>query len=142
MNVSFKNDRARSDYFEASAALRILIDHFISLSNKLGVIPVITRIAEPFSGEVSQTHMDGRACDFRNEIGVNGPKLYTNLQMVTLVEEMNARFPRGDNKPTCLHHSANTRNGRAPWHFHVQLEAKYKKDVEAFCRDHNIELKA
>ena len=139
--VGFKTDRCRADYFNCCESLRFIIDHFISLSNGLGVCPVITRISEPFDGEVSQTHMDGRACDFRNEIGVGGIHLYTPEQIYSIMTDMNKRFPRDDMKLTCIHHAANTRYGRGPMHYHVQLLAKYKNDYALFCKEYGVSPK-
>lgn len=135
MNLEFKNDRARADYHNACMALRVVTDYFVMLSNKLGVIPVITRIEEPVANE-SGVHLAGRAVDFRDEIGVLGPRLYNNLQRQTLLEEMSTRFQRKDGKPLIIHHAAQDGAGRAPYHFHCQIPANWKTDFEAFAKEY------
>lgn len=119
----FKHDHIEKELEGACPALQAIARTFEELSMKLGIEPVITRILDPVTGE-SGVHQDYRAIDFRNEMGVGGPRLYTDEQAELLVKQMNLRFPRKDGLKTCIHHAFinhQGRGGRAPYHFHTQI---------------------
>jgi hypothetical protein len=127
----YKTPREEQELEQACPALQLVAGYFEALSQRFGIEPVITRILEPIKGE-SGVHQDYRAVDFRNEMGVGGPRLYTDEQAKVLVDEMNKRFPRKDNKLVCIHHSfVNNKDPNskpAPFHFHVQICWEWKKN--------------
>jgi hypothetical protein len=131
MNVLFKTPREELEFAKMPKALKDISIRFISYSNDMGIVPVVTRIMQPVLGE-SGVHLDNRAIDFRNEMGVGGSKLYTDAQAEELVKKIELDFPRRDGKLTIIHHAFirhdDILTSRAPYHFHIQI-SPYAKSV-------------
>jgi hypothetical protein len=128
--VIFKTEREEKEFQESCPALKLVADYFVYLSiNNCGVTPVVTRILRPVEGE-SGVHQDYRAIDFRDEQGVDGPRLYTPAQASMLVNAINKKFPRTDGKLVCIHHAFTNHlekdSKRAPYHFHCQIAWAWK----------------
>lgn len=140
MKIEFKTPREEEEFKFAPSALRTVALYFVTLSvDACGVTPVVTRIKRPVEGE-SGVHQDYRALDFRDEMGVGGPRLYTDDQVEFLVNAMNLQFPREDGKLVCIHHAfvnhKKADSGRAPYHFHLQIPAMWrlKPELISFSR--------
>ena len=132
MAVQFKTTREQQEHEDAPQALRFVAHEFIKLSNEAGIIPVVTRLLRPVAGE-SGVHLDYRAIDFRDEMGVGGVRLYTHDLAEEIVKKMNSKFTRRDKYLVCIHHAfvshASTNSSRAPYHFHIQIPQYAKNEI-------------
>lgn len=132
--MKFKTPQEEEEFKYAPEALRVIAFYFDGLSrDACGVEPVVTRIKRKVDGE-SGVHQDYRAIDFRDEVGVGGPRLYTPDQVEFLYKALNLKFPRGDGKLVCIHHAfvnhKKPDSGRAPYHFHLQFPAIWRLNPE------------
>ena len=112
--MRFKEPHMQAQYLSRPSKLLEACRYFAELSEEIGIEPVVTRVTDKVPGE-SGVHPAGRAVDFRDEVG--GSRLYTDEQVSSIVNAVNAKFPRDDGKLTCIHHSFNG----GPLHFHIQI---------------------
>ena len=115
--MRFKSALAEREFIDAPDLLRQICFDFAEMSKEMGVEAVVTRVRQAVDGS-SGVHEAGRAVDFRDEYD-KGKFLYVHEQREKLVNVLNLRYSRRDNKPTCLWHSFNG----GPHHFHIQIEA-------------------
>jgi hypothetical protein len=114
--VLFKEEKLRDQLQKADPRLWNMAENFDRVSQEIaGLEAVITRVTDPVAGE-SGVHPAGRAFDVRNESRER--RRYTDHQVTRIVHRMNELYPRGDGKPSCIHHSFQG----GPWHFHLQLQ--------------------
>ncbi len=112
--MNFKSPELEDELAKADTMVSVVCQWFSSLSiAHFNIAPTITRVLEHICGD-SGVHEAGRGADFRDEF--NDTFTYTAEQARFLVSEMNRRFPRKDNKLTCIHHSFQG----GPLHFHCQ----------------------
>jgi hypothetical protein len=129
MNIKFKNDRAKQEFFAAPALVQQMGFEFDWISSRFGIHPVITRIKSEVEGD-SGVHADYRAIDFRDEYG--GELLYRPEIADAVCKYMNAKFPRLDGLKTCIHHRFKQKDGSlGPLHFHVQAPSRAKTNMFA-----------
>lgn len=112
---NFKEPKTHTEYQKAPVVLRMLMDDFCLLSERMGVSPVCTRIKGKIEGD-SGVHADYRAADFRHEYAP-GKFLYTKAQKDEILDGINSRWPRSDGKQTAICHSFSG----GPEHFHLQV---------------------
>lgn len=116
----FKLPELLSQFEAAPLKLQEVAFYFASLSERLGVEAVVTRIRESIPGS-SGVHEAGRAIDFRDQHFIGGKliRLYTEEDVQYLTAEMNSIFTRNDGLLVCIHHSFKG----GPLHFHCQIPA-------------------
>jgi hypothetical protein len=112
--MKFKENHLIEQYENSPALLKVIVRSFECMSQEFGVDPVITRITDRVKGE-SGVHPANRAIDIRSQFG--GASLYTDTQILALVNYINAIYMRKDNYHTIIHHSFNG----GPYHFHIQI---------------------
>ena len=88
---------------------------FERLSKEFNIEPVVTNVFDGVPGD-SGVHEAQRAIDFRDQRGAGF--LYTPAQAKSIVDYINATYPRKDDKKTIIHHSFRGH----PFHFHIQIE--------------------
>lgn len=115
--MRFKSEQLFLEFEKAPELLQTICHEFAELSTQMGVKAVVTRVKESIAGS-SGVHEAGRAVDFRDEYA-KGKFLYVHEQREKIVNLLNLRYARKDNKPTCLWHSF--RGGMH--HFHIQIAA-------------------
>lgn len=115
----FKNDRCRIDFDKCPSKLKEICLLFETLARKCGVEATVTRVKEPVTGE-SGVHTAGRAVDFRDEFVIDAERskrLFTDEQAQSIVDTINAGYPRDDRKQVAIHHSFLG----GPLHIHIQI---------------------
>jgi len=105
--------------FEATdKTLQIVAWDFETISKKLGIEPLVTRVSDKIEGS-SGVHEAGRGIDFRDE----HPKktfLYNHICRVAINSHMQKKFARKDGKPTAYWHSFE--GGLHHWHIQTPAE--------------------
>lgn len=117
--ITFKDPKVQAEFLKSPVLLRIIARDFALWSLEKGIIPVMTRVLEKIDGS-SGVHEDGRACDFRDEH--DGIRLYTDSQITEVVQYLNQKYVRNDDKPTALWHSF----CGGPHHIHLQVHLLVK----------------
>lgn len=106
--MKYKHPHLEEEFKTRSQTLKEMAFFIEKLSLEWGIDPVITRVLEKIEGS-SGVHEAGRAIDFRSS-------MYSEEQIVILLDRVNRKFWRKDGKRTLIHHSF---RGGAP-HFHLQ----------------------
>lgn len=125
--MKFKDERCRTEFYQAPTLLQVICSDFEALSHAEGIDPLVTRVRESVTGS-SGVHEWGRAVDFRDEH--DGKFLYSSEAKARIARELNARYARSDQKPTLLWHSF----AGGPLHGHVQMALNpkvYERGKEA-----------
>jgi len=112
--MEFKSGSMKTQYYNAPALLKLIVEDFERISKQFGIAPTITRITDTVIGE-SGVHPAGRAIDIRDEY--IGKRLYTGEQKDALINFINALYIRTDGKKVIIHHAFDG----GPYHFHVQI---------------------
>lgn len=118
----FKSPELEAQYLSRSPILQKICAEFCALSRELGIEPVVTRVLGRVQKE-SGVHPAGRAVDFRDDCqGADGKvrSLYGDDQAKSIVDRLNARYPRTDGKQVALHHKVDG----SEYHFHIQVPPK------------------
>ena len=115
--MDFKKHHLIEQYENSPALLKVIVRSFEIMSLEFGIDPVITRITDTVKGE-SGVHPANRAIDIRSQFG--GASLYTDVQVLALVNYINAIYMRKDDYATILHHSFDG----GPYHFHIQIPSR------------------
>ena len=113
----FKSAEVERQYKLSPSVLRAIAEYFEELSLGYGVEPYVTRAWDRVSPNESGVHIERRALDFRSQRGSSGVPLYSGVQIESIVKAINKRYPREDDKQTCIYHSFQG----GPWHFHIQI---------------------
>lgn len=123
--MKFKLPHYREQLYASPKKLLEVALYFEALSLRYKVEPVVTRVWDPVPGE-SGVHPAKRAVDFRDQYSVGNDTfhLYTEEQMISILNEMNSKFPRTDGKRVCIHHSFRT----GPEHVHIQIPIAWTKE--------------
>src|SRR6185369_16598409 len=100
--MKFKEPHMEAQFLSRPLRLLEVCKEFENLSETFGIEPIVTRVTDPVEGE-SGVHPAGRAVDFRDEH--DGVLMYTDAQTTTIIEYLNKKFERNNNKPMYLHHS-------------------------------------
>lgn len=120
--MQFKDEGLKDELAHTPTMLQIMAEWFNQLSQTyFHIDPIVTRVFERVAGS-SGVHEIGHGVDFRDEH--NGTHLYAPEQVQFLVSSMNKRFPRSDDKLTCIHHSF----CGGMFHFHLQVNLTTSKD--------------
>lgn len=106
--MKYKHPHLKEEFETRSETLKQMAWFFERCSMEWGIEPVITRVLERIDGS-SGVHEAGRAIDFRSSI-------YTEEQIVKLLDLVNRMYRRKDGKRTLIYHQF---NGGA-FHFHLQ----------------------
>lgn len=125
--MKFKEPHMKEQFEGRPPKLKEICYFFEELSLGFDIEPVVTRVLDKVSGE-SGVHPVGRAVDFRDECrDKNGVKhLYTEEQAQFIVDEINSKYPRDDDKEVCIHHSF----AAGPEHFHIQIPFAWGHDLK------------
>lgn len=110
--MKFKQPHLKEEFDTRPEMLKQMAYFFERCSMEWGIEPVVTRVLERIEGS-SGVHEAGRAIDFRSTI-------YTEEQIVKLLDLVNRMFRRKDGKRTLIYHSF---NGGA-FHFHLQTPSR------------------
>lgn len=110
--MKFKQPHLKEEFDTRPEMLKQMAYFFERCSMEWGIEPVVTRVLERISGS-SGVHEAGRAIDLRSTI-------YTQEQIVKLLDLVNRMFVRKDGKRVLIYHSF---NGGA-YHFHLQSSAR------------------
>lgn len=112
MIIKYKKSQYREQFLKRDVILKLICLDFASFSvRSFGITPVMTRVTDSVTVE-SGVHPQGRAVDFRDETS-DGKRLYSDFQVETLVNFLNARYSRRGFYPTIYHHGELK-------HFHIQ----------------------
>lgn len=118
--MKFKEDYMQAQLTETPPLLQEMALSFESTCKSVsGIEPLVTRVSDAVQGD-SGVHEAKRAFDVRDEF--EGKNLFTAEHVKSIVDQMNAEYPRTDGKQTCIHHSFQG----MPFHFHVQMAADMK----------------
>lgn len=125
--MKFKRPHLKAQYEASPQKLLEVCEAFNQLSLKEGIEPVVTRVTDPVEGE-SGVHRQHRAVDFRNEFfdGKTKRRLYPIETVEHILDSLNNKFPRKDNRVVAIHHSF---KGGA-FHFHLQIPASWVTQEE------------
>lgn len=116
----FKKATLQREYDCLPLLLILVLEEFERASLEIAKIdPVITRIFEKIPGD-TDVHSEMRAADIRDEI--DGKFTYTADQRDYIIDRINRRFPRSDEKKTVIWHSFD----KGPMHFHLQISFSTK----------------
>jgi hypothetical protein len=111
----FKDPIIEKEYSGCPLLLKIIVGDLEQFSkDKYNIEPVMTRVLEAIPGD-SSVHEDYRAVDIRQQH--DGSFMYTPEQQQEILDYINTKYKRNDNKPTALCHSFNG----SPYHFHIQV---------------------
>ena len=113
--MKFKDDDIKNEFEGAPLLLQIMANDFDSYSRAyFQKEPVLTRVLEAIPGD-SSVHEDYRAVDIRQEH--EGALFYTPDEEKELLNYINKKYYRNDDKPSIICHSFNG----SPYHFHLQI---------------------
>lgn len=118
--MEFKSPEMQVQLVKSSIVLQLLVydaESFITTHFKKQAI--VTRVWDSFPGE-SGVHPDKRAIDLRDEH--EGERLFTDLEINSIINYLNGKWQRNDGKPTALHHSFQG----GPLHLHLQIPISTK----------------
>lgn len=110
--MKFKHPHLKEEFESRPETLKQMAWFFERCSMEWGIEPVITRVLERIEGS-SGVHEAGRAIDFRSTI-------YTEDQIVKLLDLVNRMYRRKDGKRTLIYHAF--RDGA--YHFHLQSPSR------------------
>lgn len=115
----FESEKVEIEFEQCSPVLRFVVDHFAMLSMQAGVIPKVLRVAQH---KYELGHMENRAIDMLNEIGLGGTILYNANIAQKINGQMQERFP---GIVCCMCSTQNYREKfstrRAAMHFHIEI---------------------
>jgi hypothetical protein len=123
--MKFKAPAMEKEFDRAPILLRIILSDFEQYTKvRFKKEIVITRILGKVDGD-SGVHADFRAADIRDEF--EGGYSFTSDESKEVCEYLNQKYYRNDGKPTVMHHSFVSPDGKTgPLHFHVQISALTK----------------
>ena len=115
--MRFKDPSLVAELAQTPVEMQVIAEFFDQESlRQCGFDALVTRVLENICGD-SGVHEAKRGVDFRDEY--DGGFTYTDVQAAALAAAVNARFPRNDDKLTCIFHSFEG----GPRHAHLQVRA-------------------
>lgn len=117
--MQYKTPDCQDQLSQSAPRLQEIVAYFDSLSTGFGIECIITRVWDAVCGD-SGVHEAHRAVDLRDETRpspTDSARLYTDDQVVSIVQAINEKYPRADGKLVCIHHSFQG----MPYHFHLQI---------------------
>ena len=130
--ILFESKEIEEQFNNLPGVLKYIFDFFVLISLQEKVVPKVLRI---LNHKYEVSHMNGRAVDVMNEMGIGGMHLFNPNAVDRILERMRERFPG------LIIVSTNSQNWRekfgrrAAQHFHIEIPSEWHFDSENKIRE-------
>lgn len=124
--MNFKEAICEKQFAYIPSRLRKIVDDADTFCfNHFGKFLTITRVLDKIDTHESGVHQAGRAVDCRNEFTTSVPgrnsRIFTDEEISTLLDYINIKYPRKDNKAVLIHHKV----PGSTYHLHFQTPIEW-----------------